>query len=138
MSEHHLQYDKTYLAEDYSLWIRFAQSGARFANLDQSLYRYRMHPQSLSSTKKAAYQRSAKELRREFVKQNRIRCEQSLVKLTKSDAAVDALNYRESIYAAMLAYRLPFSPKTCSSFLKVFWRASLRLKLHILYTILRA
>ena len=138
MSEHHLQYDKTYLAEDYSLWIRFAQAGARFTNLDQSLYRYRMHPQSLSSTKKAAYQRSAKKLRRDLVKQNSVRCEQALVKLTKSNAAVDALNYRESIYAAMLAYRLPFSPKTCNSFLKVFWRASLRLKLHILYTILRA
>jgi hypothetical protein len=138
MSEHHLQYDETYLAEDYSLWIRFAQAGARFANLDQSLYRYRMHPQSLSSTKKAAYQRSAKKLRRDFVKLNMVRCEQVLAKLTESDATVDALNYRESIYAAMLAYRLPFSQKTFNSFLKVFWRASLRLKLHILYTILRA
>jgi glycosyltransferase involved in cell wall biosynthesis len=138
MREHHLQYEKTYLAEDYSLWIRFAQAGARLANLDQSLYRYRIHPQSLSSTKKAAYQQSAKKLRRDFVKQNSVRCEQALVKLTKSNAAVDALNYRESIYAAILAYRLPFSPKTCNSFLKVFWRASLRLKLHILYTILRA
>ena len=138
MSEHHLQYDKTYLAEDYSLWIRFAQAGARFTNLDQSLYRYRMHPQSLSSTKKAAYQQSAKKLRRDFVKQNSMRCEQALAKLTKSAATVDALNYRESIYAAMLAYRLPFSQKTCNLFLKVFWRASLRLKLHILYTILRA
>jgi glycosyltransferase involved in cell wall biosynthesis len=138
MSKHHLQYDKTYLAEDYSLWIRFAQAGARLANLDQSLYRYRIHPQSLSSTKKAAYQRSAKKLRRDFVKQNSVRCEQALVKLTKSNAAVDALNYRESIYAAMLAYRLPFPQKTFNSFLKVFWRASLRLKLHILYTILRA
>jgi glycosyltransferase involved in cell wall biosynthesis len=138
MSKHHLQYDKTYLAEDYCLWIRFAQAGARLANLDQSLYRYRIHPQSLSSTKKAAYQQSAKKLRRDFVKQNSVRCEQALVKLTKSNAAVDALNYRESIYAAILAYRLPFSQKTCNSFLKVFWRASLRLKLHILYTILRA
>ena len=137
MSKHHLQYDKTYLAEDYSLWIRFAQAGARLANLDQSLYRYRIHPQSLSSTKKAAYQQSAKKLRRDFVKQNSVRCEQALVKLTKSNAAVDALNYREAIYAAILAYRLPFSQKTCNSFLKVFWRVSLRLKLHILYTILR-
>ena len=138
MREHHLQYDKTYLAEDYSLWIRFAQAGARFTNLDQSLYRYRMHPQSLSSTKKAAYQRSAIKLRRDFVKQNRMRCEQALAKLTKSAPTVDALNYRESIYAAMLAYRLPFSTKTGNSFLKVFWRVSLRLKLHILYTILRS
>lgn len=138
MSEHHLQYDKTYLAEDYSLWIRFAQAGAHFANLDQSLYRYRIHPQSLSSFKKVEYQLSAKKLRRDFVKQNSMRCERALAKLTESDATVDTLNYRESIYASILAYRLPFSQKTFNSFLKVFWRASLRLKLHILYTILRA
>jgi glycosyltransferase involved in cell wall biosynthesis len=138
MNNHHLQYDDSYLVEDYSLWVRFAQAGAHFANLDQSLYLYRLHPQSLSSTKKEAYQQSAKKLRRSFVNQNREHCEQVLAKLTKTNRAIDALNYREAIYTAMLAYRLPLSQKLLKQFLKVFWRVSLRLKLHILYTIFRA
>jgi glycosyltransferase involved in cell wall biosynthesis len=138
MSEHHLQYDNEYLAEDFSLWIRFAQAGARFANLDQALYFYRVHPQSLSFTKREAFRQSAKLLRRGFVRQNRALCERVLDGLTESDSVMKALNYREMIYAAMLAYRLPLSKKTFKQFIKLFRRASLRLKLHILYTVLRS
>ena len=138
MSEHHLQYDEKHLAEDLSLWIRFAQAGARFANLHETLYLYRIHPKSLSFTKKEAFRQSAKLLRRNFVRQNNIRCEQVLGHLTASNLAIESLNYREMIYAAMLAYRLPFSKKTLSQFLKIFRRAGLRLKLHILYTALRS
>lgn len=138
LSEHHLQYDEEFLAEDFSLWIRFAQAGARFANLDQILYLYRVHPQSLSFTKREAYRQSAKILRRAFVRQNRVHCEHVLDHLTASDSRIDALNYREMIYVAMLAYRLPLTAKTLNRFIKVFHRASLRLKLHILYTALKS
>ena len=138
MSDHQLQYDNEYSAEDFSLWIRFAQSGARFANLDQALYFYRIHPTSLSFTKMGAFRQSAKLLRRGFVRQNRALCERALESLTKSDSVMGALNYREMIYVAMLAYRLPLSTKTFNQFIKIFHRASLRLKLHILYTILRS
>lgn len=138
MSEHQLQYDEKYLAEDFSLWIRFAQVGARFANLDQVLYFYRVHPQSLSFTKREAFRQSAKLLRRGFVSQNRALCGRVLDSLTESDSVMKALNYREMIYAAMLAYRLPLSIRTFTQFIKLFHRASLRLKLHILYTILRS
>lgn len=138
MSEHHLQYDNEYLAEDFYLWIRFAQAGARFANLDQALYFYRVHPMSLSFTKREAFLQSAKLLRRAFVNQNRALCERVLDSLTESDSVMKAFNYREMIYAAMLAYRLPLSKKTFNQFIKLFRRASLRLKLHILYTVLRS
>lgn len=138
MSEHLLQYDEKYLAEDFSLWIRFAQEGARFANLDQILYFYRVHPQSLSFTKKKAYHQSAQLLRRGFVAQNRALCERALDCLTESDLVLKTLNYREMIYAAILAYRLPLSTKTLHQFMKLFRQSSLRLKLHIIYTILRS
>jgi glycosyltransferase involved in cell wall biosynthesis len=138
MSEYHLQYDEKYLAEDFYLWIRFAQAGARFANLDQALYFYRAHPQSLSFTKRGAFRQSAKLLRRDFVRQNGEHCERVLDILTESDSVMKALNYREMIYAAILAYRLPLSTKTFNHFIKLFRRASLRLKLHILYTVLRS
>lgn len=138
MSEHHLRYSEEYLAEDLALWIGFAQAGARFANLDKALYFYRVHPQSLSFTKREAFRQSAKLLRRGFVRQNRALCERVLDALTESDSVIKALNYREMIYVAMLAYRLPLSTKTINQFIKLFYRASLRLKLHILYTILKS
>jgi glycosyltransferase involved in cell wall biosynthesis len=34
-------------AQDYDLWCRLALRGARFANLDQALLRYRLHPRSV-------------------------------------------------------------------------------------------
>lgn len=138
MKEYALKYDEQYLAEDYSLWIRFAQSQARFANIDKRLYFYRMHPQSLSKINKGLYSKSSKLLRRDFVRKNIVRANQVLSKLSLKSDILAIFNDREIIYIAMLAYRLPLSRDSATNFLRIFFRASMRLKLHILYTIIKS
>jgi hypothetical protein len=39
-------YESEWPGEDYDLWSRMLLAGLRFANLDETLTRYRVHPQS--------------------------------------------------------------------------------------------
>jgi len=138
IKKHQLKYETIQIAEDYYLWIRFAQLGGLFSNINKCLYFYRLHPKSLSSIKKNLYGHSAKQIRRIFVKQNVLRSTRVLEKLSKNSDVISTLNYRETIYAAMLAYRLPFSKDSALKFLRIFFQAKMKLKLHILYTITKS
>jgi len=138
IKKHQLKYETIQIAEDYYLWIRFAQFGGLFSNINKCLYFYRLHPKSLSSIKKNLYGHSAKQIRRIFTKQNVLRSTKVLEKLSKNSDVINTLNYRETIYAAMLAYRLPFSKDSALKFLRIFFQAKMKLKLHILYTITKS
>lgn len=139
LKEHDLKYDdRYYFGDDYWLWVRMAQNGARFANLPENLYFYRVHPQSISSVKKSLFKESAKRIRRDFVKKNILRSKQALNRMTQDTDAIKALNYRETIYAAVLAYRLPLSWGSSSKLMRIFWHASMKQKIHILYTLIQS
>ena len=139
LKNHHLKYDdQNYFGDDYWLWVRMAQKGARFANLPENLYFYRVHPQSISSVKKVLIKETAKRIRRDFVNQQIERSRQVLERLTQNTDTIKALNYREAIYAAVLAYRLPFSWNSNARLMKIFWHASLKQKMHIIHTIIKS
>jgi glycosyltransferase involved in cell wall biosynthesis len=63
--QHGLRYDERYLhAEDYALWVRFADV-AGIANLPDVLLRYRLHVQSVSHANRQVQQQTAERIRRE-------------------------------------------------------------------------
>lgn len=53
-------------ATDYELWCRLATGGARFANLDMPLVRYRIHPGGMKSTKLRDTLRATIAIKREY------------------------------------------------------------------------
>jgi glycosyltransferase involved in cell wall biosynthesis len=53
-------------ADDYELWCRLAVSGARFANHRESLVRYRIHPESMKSTRVRHLLRDTLEIKRMY------------------------------------------------------------------------
>lgn len=62
---HGLRYDERYLhAEDYALWVRFADL-AGIANLPDVLLRYRLHAQSVSHANREVQRQTAERIRRE-------------------------------------------------------------------------
>ena len=139
LKKHQLQYDdQNYFGDDYWLWVRFAQNDARFANLRENLYFYRIHSQSLSFQKNNLVRKAAKRIRRDFVKKNITRSKDTLDRLTLNLDTIKSLNHRETVYASMLAYRLPLSWNSSAKFMKIFWHASMKQKMHILYTIIKS
>ena len=44
-------YQKDFYVEDYDLWCRLAEAGAKFTNYPEPLVRYRVHPEGMKSTK---------------------------------------------------------------------------------------
>jgi glycosyltransferase involved in cell wall biosynthesis len=53
-------------AEDYDLWCRLAVAGARFANLDEPLYTYRLSTSGISRRRRDEQERAAKEVGRRY------------------------------------------------------------------------
>lgn len=52
--------------EDYDLWSRLALAGARFANLDEALVSYRLHPGAMKSRKLRASLRDTLDIKQEY------------------------------------------------------------------------
>lgn len=46
--EHQIEFGNTRVAGDYAMWVQCALKGAKFANLPESLLRYRLHESQLS------------------------------------------------------------------------------------------
>jgi glycosyltransferase involved in cell wall biosynthesis len=62
-----VRFDETLsVAEDYELWTRLAASGVRFANLPESLLRYRWHPQQASRHKGERLDVATRRIRGEY------------------------------------------------------------------------
>ena len=58
---------RTYPAnEDYELWCRLAKQGAKLANLDVPLLRYRVHPQGMKSAQLKAILRGTRLVKRHY------------------------------------------------------------------------
>jgi glycosyltransferase involved in cell wall biosynthesis len=82
LERHALRYGGS-LIEDYDLWIRFFEKGAKFANVDDFLFKWRDLDYSLTRklTKVAASKN--KGLRRRFVRGNSDACLRAVQELTK-------------------------------------------------------
>lgn len=61
------RFDETLkVSEDYDLWTRLAVSGARLANLSDSLVRYRWHPEQASRDQGKSLDQTARRIRSEY------------------------------------------------------------------------
>ena len=111
-----LRYDETYsVAGDYKLWVDLFKHTS-FANLQQSLIMYHLHPNSVTLTRAAEQSVNAKRIRREFVERvlgrelgNRFRDEISWIIDPKGSMAIDrlveldvSLNARQSLILSKL------------------------------------
>lgn len=110
---HALRYKPEY-SEDYELWIRCFELGAKFGSVDAVLYLHRTHPQSITSMRSKEQAYSAKQLRRAFVKNNLDACQLALKTL---QGRFQALPNALQVHTLYLAYRV-FS---CTGNAKIFF-----------------
>lgn len=71
---HALKYGSVKFAEDYDLWVRFFEKGARFANVNEFLFSYRESAGSLTKKWKKQNAADTKQLRRRFLRANTSAC----------------------------------------------------------------
>ena len=63
-------YSQSYITEDYDLWVRLYNSGAKFGNVDSCLFSLRQSPGSLSASNKSKVRLDSNEIGSNFVKNN--------------------------------------------------------------------
>lgn len=101
IDEHDLQYRVGY-GEDYDLWIRFFEYGARFGAVEKMLYLHREHSSSITKTKFKEQALASKVLRRKFVEKNLEPCNEALKELQLNFAC---LPISVQVHCLYLAYR---------------------------------
>ncbi len=80
----HLSYCNIGRSEDYRLWIEFYEKNAKFSNVDKFLYRYRIYADSLSLKSYNQSYKDYKDIRLNFIQNNKLRIENDLKKHIKS------------------------------------------------------
>jgi len=63
-------YSQSYITEDYDLWVRLFNSGAKFGNVDSCLFSLRQSPDSLSVSNKSKVRLNSSQIGSDFVKNN--------------------------------------------------------------------
>ncbi len=128
-----LKYDKVKFAEDYDLWIRMFEAGAKFANVDEFLFKYRDAPATLSKNKHKENVADTKRLRRRFVKNNTEECLQAARNLSRN---YNSLNIVEKIYVLFLSFHVSLISNRII-LLQAFSAAPWKFKLIGIFRILR-
>jgi len=82
IQRHALRYGGS-LIEDYDLWIRFFEKGAKFVNVDDFLFKWRDLDYALTRKLKKVAASKNKALRRRFVRGNLDACVRAIQDLTK-------------------------------------------------------
>lgn len=69
LEKHQLSYGQTDFSsiEDYALWIKFYEFGAKFTNVNQILFKYRQYAFSFSSTKTTIMHTETQQLSTQFI-----------------------------------------------------------------------
>jgi glycosyltransferase involved in cell wall biosynthesis len=101
LDDHDLHYTPGF-AEDYQLWIRLLECGAKFGIADKILYLHRTHQKSITQTKYREQAQAAKFLRRSFVSNNIPVCRNALSNLRDG---YSQLTQRLRLHSTYLAYR---------------------------------
>lgn len=81
LEKNKLEYGPGLYSEDYDLWMRMYEKGARFANCDLTLFCYRDYETSLSKVKLRQYLNSSEFLRRRFVSNHSSDCKSAISRL---------------------------------------------------------
>jgi glycosyltransferase involved in cell wall biosynthesis len=134
IQHHNLRY-KLGFSEDYELWIRCFELGAKFGVVNSVLYLHRSHGGSITNTKSREQAISAKNLRRTFVGDNYRACQLALHSLQNRFNTLSKLMQVHTLY---MAYRLYMVTGNFQLFLNLFFKTSFLNKLHILVRIIRA
>ena len=134
LDQHHLRYQAGF-SEDYQLWIRCLELGAKFGIVDAVLYLHRSHDRSITTTKSTEQSQSAKQLRRSFVKNNINACQNALSTLADR---FSHLPKSMQIHTAYLAYRLWLSTGQAKPFFSLLLKSSLSTQVRIFGRIMRA
>jgi len=134
LDRHQLLY-RSGFSEDYQLWIRFLEQGARFGAVSAVLYLHRSHQQSITSTKFKEQSDSASQLRREFVTNNLNTCQTALQTLNDR---FSALSKALQVHVLYLAYRIWMVTGDAKPFYTLFFKSALTIKAHVLGRIMRA
>jgi glycosyltransferase involved in cell wall biosynthesis len=134
IKKNNLLYGPCHYAEDYDLWIRFLQCGARFHNADFFLYQYRVYNESLSMVKSKQYAETAFKLRRSFVLGNRSKCKEAFVSLIGRHSF---LRNSDKVNLIFLSYLLWRQGDSFSCFMQSFRRVTIKTLLHGLCRIWR-
>ena len=74
----HLSYSNAGRSEDYRLWTDFYEKDAKFSNVDMFLYRYRVYENSLSLIASEQTYIDYKNIRRNFIENNKLKIEKEL------------------------------------------------------------
>jgi len=134
LDQHHLRYQAGF-SEDYQLWIRFLELGAKFGMVDAVLYLHRTHERSITSTRSTEQSVSAQQLRRDFVKNNINLCQQAFSNL--QDRFAD-LSKSMQVHTGYLAYRLWMVTGNARPFFSLLFKSSLSTQVRICGRIARA
>ncbi len=134
LAQHHLLYQAGF-SEDYQLWIRCLELGAKFGTVDAVLYMHRSHELSITSTRSTEQSVSAQQLRRDFVKNNIKLCQQALSNLQDRFAS---LSKSMQVHTAYLAYRLWMVTGNAGPFFSLLLKSSLSTQVRICGRIARA
>lgn len=120
IEEHDLKYLGGY-GEDYDLWIRFFECGAKFGVVEKILYLHRDHSGSITATKFKEQALASKVLRRRFVEKNLELCNEALKELQLN--YVD-LSKSVQVNCLYLAYRYFCCTYRSSTLLKLVFLSS--------------
>lgn len=125
-----LRYTPGIDAEDYDLWIRMFEAGAKFVNCSQSLYQYREYAVSLSKIRRKGYADASMQFRRRFVARNRVQCEQALENLLHRK---NMLEYRNQLNMVCLAFRIWQAGGKLNPFLRALFGVPPKAMAHSIY-----
>lgn len=101
--QHSLKYGARRYAEDYDLWIKFYENGAKFMNVNEFLFTYRDYATSLSKRKYKELTADTKNLKFGFIRRNVDACLNAVQNLS-SDFSKLSLNERINLLLA--SYRV--------------------------------
>ena len=123
--------------EDYDLWVRAFFSGAKFGNVDDCLFRYRVHESSISKSKASKIAKENLFLNAFVFKTGIERLKQEIRKCSASADSIteiDELNLASAAFRLLLIGEFEFSKLVCkrigvTKFLFwSFWRLALTLR----------
>lgn len=120
LDAHRLHYRKGY-GEDYDLWIRFFECGAKFGAVGEILYLHRQHSESITAIKFKEQAAASRMLRRKFVESNLASCNQSLGEL---EQGFPNKSKTVQVHCLYLAYRYFVSTGRSSALLKLLCMSS--------------
>lgn len=120
IDEHDLQYRVGY-GEDYDLWIRFFENGAKFGVVEKTLYLHREHSGSITTTKFKEQALASRVLRRKFVEKNLGQCNEALKVLNLN---FSRLSKSVQVHCLYLAYRCFCHTGRPSALLKLVFMSS--------------